>query len=261
MIAFRLRRLAILAAVGFGCVATIRAPAQPGQGAPTPNEFHFARMIYRDSPNIARYGRGWWMQDWPDAEFHFRQGIERLTRLMVGEGVTIGLLDDALFDYPWLYATQAGYWDLSDAEIARLREYLLRGGFLMADDFFGSNEWLPFEQTMHRLFPERPIIEVDVGTHEVLHVLYDVDEFTQIPGLRHLGGWGRSFGSGTGNGGLPEPHLRGILDDAGRLMIAINFNQDVGDAWEHADDPYYPEPMTALAYRFGVNYIIYSMTH
>ena len=173
----------------------------------------------------------------------------------------VGLLDEALFDYPWLYATQAGYWELSDPEIERLREYLLRGGFLMADDFFGRNEWIPFEQTMHRLFPGRPIVEIDVGTHEVLHVLYDVDEFTQIPGLRHLGGWGRSFGRGGDYPGLPEPHLRGILDDDGRLMVAINFNQDVGDAWEHADDSFYPEPMTALAYRFGVNYIVYAMTH
>jgi hypothetical protein len=233
-------------------------------------EFQFARMIYQDGARNSRGGRGWWMQDWPDAEVHFRQGIERLTRVDVGEAVVVELLDDRLFDYPWLYATQTGYWELSDAEILRLREYLLRGGFLMTDDFFGENEWRVFQETMRRLFPDRPILEIDVGTHEVLHVLYDVDEFTQIPGLRHLGGRGggrggrRGFGGRGGGGfggGLPEPHLRGILDDDGRLMIAMNYNQDVGDAWEHADDPYYPEPMTALAYRFGINYIVYSMTH
>jgi len=97
-------------------------------------------------------------------------------------------------------------------------------------------------------------------------VLYDIDKFTQIPGLRHLGGYRGGFRRGGALGvgrvqGLPEPHWRGIYDDVGRLMIAMNYNQDVGDAWEHADDPYYPEPMTALAYRFGVNYIIYAMTH
>ena len=157
---------------------------------------------------------------------HLKQGIERLTRLDVGKAVNVDLLDDSVFDYPWLYATQVGYWDLSDEEIARLREYLIRGGFLMADDFFGDYEWIPFQQTMLRLFPDRPILDIDVGTHEVLHVLYDVDEFTQIPGLRHLGGWGGRRGRGgrggfgDGFGGLPEPHLRGILDDDGRLLIA-----------------------------------------
>ena len=258
----------------FVCVATLvwgaMTLAQTRERLPIERtaEFQFVRMIYTDYGRGR--GRGWWSQDWPDAETHFKQGIERLTRINVGEGVAIDLLDDRLFDFPWLYATQVGYWELSDEEIIRLREYLLRGGFLMADDFFGDREWQPFQQSMTRLFPDRPILDIDVGTHEVLHVLYDVNEFTQIPGLRHLGGgrgWrgrggfggGGSFGGGYG--GLPEPKLRGIFDDDGRLMIAINYNQDVGDAWEHADDAYYPEPMTALAYRFGINYIIYSMTH
>lgn len=269
----------VACAVALAAGLSVLSRAQDGRRDPADLSagFQFARMIYRDSPRNARYGRGWWMQDWPDAEVHFRQGIDRLTRIETGEAVTVDLLDDRLFDYPWLYATQTGYWDLSDEELARLREYLLRGGFLMADDFFGESEWIPFEQTIHRLFPDRPIIEIDVGTHEVLHVLYDVDTFTQIPGLRHLGGgrrggfgrgrrggrggFGSGFGASNSYGGLPEPHLRGILDDDGRLMIAMNYNQDVGDAWEHADDAFYPEPMTALAYRFGINYIVYSMTH
>ena len=111
---------------------------------------------------------------------------------------------------------------------------------------------------MRRLFPQRPIVEITGGDAEVLHVLYDVEVLTQIPGARHLG-YARDA-----NGrliGLPEPHWRGIYDDKGRLLVAANFNQDVGDAWEHADDSFYPEPMTALAYRFGINYIIYAMTH
>jgi len=226
------------------------------------SEFHFARMIYTDLPRQRRGGRGWWSQDWNDAEVHFRQALERLTRLDVGDEVAVDLFDDQLFDYPWLYATQVGYWDLSDPEIDQLREYLLRGGFLMTDDFFDEGEWLVFQQSMVRLFPDRPILEIDADTDEVLHVLYDVDKFTQIPGLRHLGGGRRGRGRRSfGVGRLPEPHWRGIYDDDGRLIIAINFNQDIGDAWEHADDAYYPEPMTALAYRFGINYVIYAMSH
>ena len=230
-------------------------------------EFHFARMIYRDQGGggfrgglRGRYGggRGWWQQDWPAAETHFRQGILRLTRIDAGLGVEVDLLDGRVFDYPWLYATQCGYWDLSDQEIATLREYLLRGGFFVTDDFWEDGEWEVFRATMTRLFPEYPIVEITGGSDEVLHVLYDVDQLTQIPGLRHLS----RFDPATGRiRGLPEPHWRGIYDAKGRLMVAINFNQDVGDAWEHADWPQYPEPMTALAYRFGINYIVYAMTH
>jgi hypothetical protein len=248
-----------------GAIAAVSAQhASRGAGAPTA-EFHFARMIYTDSPRNQRFGPGWWAQDWPDAEVHFTQSLDRLTRIDAGQGVAVELTDDSLFDYPWLYATQVGYWDLSDEEVARLREYLLRGGFLMVDDFFGEREWLPFQETMARLFPDRPIREIDADTDEILHVLYDIDKFTQIPGLRHLGG---GFGGRRGRRGgyygvqgLPEPYWRGIYDDDGRLMIAMNFNQDVGDAWEHADDSFYPAPMTALAYRFGVNYVVYAMTH
>jgi hypothetical protein len=257
-----------IAAMGVLTVAAAQRYSVPAEGLAA--EFHFARMIYTDYQG--RGGLGWWAQDWPDAEEHFTQGIGRLTRVEAGSPVAVDLRDERLFDYPWLYATQVGYWVLSDEEIAQLREYLLRGGFLMADDFFDESEWVPFQETMLRLFPDRPIREMS-DADEILHVLYDIDKFTQIPGLRHLGGYGGGFrGSFRGGGpgrslgvgyvqGLPKPYWRGIYDDDDRLMIAINYNQDVGDAWEHADDAYYPQPMTALAYRFGVNYIVYAMTH
>jgi hypothetical protein len=198
------------------------------------------------------------MTDWPDAEAHFRQGILRLTRIDAGAGVEVDLSDNRVFDYPWLYAIKTGYWELSDEEIMTLREYLQRGGFLMTDDFWDEYEWAAFSESMARLFPERPIVEITGGDDEVLHVLYDVDQLTQIPGARHLSYYRDASGHIDG---LPTPHWRGIYDEHGRLMIAINFNQDVGDAWEHADDAFYPEPMTALAYRFGINYIVYAMTH
>jgi hypothetical protein len=237
-------------------------PPQSEPGDVPSAEFQFARMIYTDLPQQRRGGYGWWMQDWPDAEEHFGQGVGRLTRLDVGEGVTLLLTDDHVFDYPWLYATQVGYWDLSDEEVARLREYLLRGGFLMTDDFFGANEWYVFANTMSRVFPDRPLLEIPQDD-PVLHVIYDIDEFTQIPGLRHLNcfGRGRRGGGGYAATRLPAPEWHGIYDDSGRLMVAVNYNQDVGDAWEEADDPCYPEPMTALAYRVAINYAIYTMTH
>jgi hypothetical protein len=237
-------------------LAADETPQSPNV-SPAPAEFHFARMIYVDYSGARGFGRGfgrgWWRQDWPEAEDHFTENLKRLTRVNAGESVTIDLTDDHLFDYPWLYATQVGYWDLSDEECARLREYLLRGGFLMADDFWNQGEMEVFAATMARVFPDRPMVDLP-AQDSVLHVVFSVNEFTQIPGLRHLRGGGQVID-------LPPPRWLGIYDDSGRLMVGINYNQDVGDSWEEANTPDYPEPMTALGYRFGINYIVYAMTH
>jgi len=215
-------------------------------------EFRFARLVYTDSAYNGRFRGGWWQQDWPEAEEHFLKNLVRLTRVTAGEPAVLRLTDDALFDHPWLYATQVGYWDLSDEECARLREYLLRGGFLMADDYWGESERAVFDATMARVFPDRAITDVPADD-PVLHVVFSIDEFTQIPGLRHVG-----FGDLSQ---LPAPRWRGIYAEDGRLLVAMNYNQDVGDSWEEANNPQYPEPMTALGYRFGVNYVVYAMTH
>lgn len=238
------------------CAALTSSAQQSGNGAIKPGEFHFARMIYKDLPQYSfrdRFGGGWWQQDWPRAETHFLQSVRGLTSINVGDPVVIRLTDDRLFDYPWLYATQVGFWDLSDKEIARLREYLLRGGFLMADDFWNENERAVFMRTMQRVFPNRSVREIK-GDDPVLHVVYTIDKFTQIPGLRHI----RSH---MNLKDLPPPQWLGIYDDHDRLMVAINYDQDIGDSWEEADTPDYPEPMTALGYRFGINYVVYAMTH
>jgi uncharacterized protein DUF4159 len=225
--------------------------------APPEAEFHFARLVYRNSPYSRRGGWGGrpaWATDYADAEFNVMQGIGRFTGIDLASvdidgngGRLIQLTDDTVFDYPWLYAVEVGQWVLDEDEAAKLREYLDRGGFLMVDDFWGEDEWSIFTDSMQRVFPDRPIEELGED-HELLHVLYDLDQRTQIPGRR-----GQRPGT--------VPRWRAIFDDNGRLMVAINFNMDMGDAWEHADDPWYPEPMTALAYRFAVNYLIYSMTH
>ena len=162
--------------------------------------------------------------------------------------------DEDLFDYPWLYVVEPGYWALADEEADRLREYLLRGGFMMFDDFHGSLQWAMFMRGMTKIFPDRPVVDIS-EKDEILHVLYDLDERTQIPGIRML------YTGKTYEEDGYDPHWRGIYDDDGRLMVLINFNMDLGDAWEHADWPEYPERYTALAYRLGINYIVYSMTH
>jgi hypothetical protein len=233
-------------------------------------EFHFIRVEYTDLPQYHRgfgyasrdgRGTGWWLVDWPDADNHFTRGVQRLTRIDTGDPRHLRLTDDHLFEYPWIYATQTGWWGLSDAETARLREYLLRGGFLVVDDFWGPEQWELFRQTMDRVLPNHPITDI-AESDSVMHVLYNIQEkdFTFIPGSRHL----RRGPGGAIQIVQPEgtsPAWRALYDDRNRMVVAVNFNTDVGDAWEFADVPYYPEAMTTLAYRFGINYVIYSMTH
>jgi len=173
---------------------------------------------------------------------------------LVDNGHVLRMSDEAIFDYPWLYAVEVGSLSLSDQDTALLREYLLRGGFLMVDDFHGPIEWQLFEHQMTRTFPERPIVDLD-DQAEPFHVLYDLSERQQIPGIRAL------MNNRTWEKGGRYPRWRGVLDDAGRVMVAINFNQDIGDAWEHADDARYPAALTTQAYRMGVNYVVYAMTH
>ncbi len=250
-----------------------RVPERNLEDEPLPSreaEFHFIRLEYTDLPQYHRgwgrasrdgMGSGWWLVDWPAADNHFTTGVERLTRIDTGDPRHLRLNDPHLFDYPWIYATQTGWWGLTDAETARLREYLLRGGYLVVDDFWGGEQWEIFRQTMDRVLPGQPILDID-ESDSVMHVLYDIEEKdrTFIPGSRHLRrGPGNSVQVVQPEGSVPA--WRAINDYHHRMVVAANFNTDVGDAWEFADVPYYPEPMTALAYRYGINYIVYSMTH
>ena len=186
-----------------------------------------------------------------------------MTRVETGEPLHMSLTDDRLFDNPWIYATQTGWWGLSNAEIARLREYLLRGGFIMVDDFWGpdSEQWEIFKDTMARVLPNKPISDI-AERDSVMHVLYDIEQkdLSFIPGTRHL----RRGAGGTVVVQQPfgtTPAWRAMYDDKNRMVVGVNYNTDIGDAWEYADAPEYPEHMTALAYRYGINYLVYSMTH
>jgi hypothetical protein len=164
-------------------------------------------------------------------------------------------MDDRLFDYPylWLQEPAAGRWSPTKQEAQRLREYLLRGGFLMVDDFHGDYEWEYFEYVMKSVFPEKAFVEI-TGKDPLMHIFFDADPNVPIPGDRHLRFGGRPQMQGP-------PHRRALYDDDGRLIVLANLNMDIGDAWEHADDPNYPLPFTKAAYELGVNYVIYAMTH
>jgi hypothetical protein len=230
-----------------------REAPEPG-GAPPEAEFHMARLAYSTRGCAGSHGfcNPWWAIDYPYAEAHFLPALQRMTRLEVApDSRHLTLDDEYLFDYPWLFLQQPaqGNWHPQGEELERLREYLARGGFLVVDDFHNEYEWQSVRDAMADLLPGRPIVDIpeDDPLH---HILFDLDKRTQIPGERHLY-----------RGMEGPPHWRGIYDDRGRLMVALNHNSDMGDAWEHADDAHYPTPMTATAYRFGVNYVIYAMTH
>ncbi len=163
---------------------------------------------------------------------------------------------DDVFNYPWLYAVQVGQWRLTDPQAAKLREYLLRGGFFAVDDFWGQDM---MEKTLActacvASFPTAPS-SISRTTKRVLHLAYDVEHRYQVPGARYL-----QTGSTEKCYNCPAQG-RGIYDDRGRLMVAMSFQSDLGDSWEWADDPAYDEKFSALSIRLGVNYIIYSMTH
>jgi hypothetical protein len=231
-------------------------------------EWVFARLMYPQHPQARfggyrRFGGGdWreggtsWTQDYPRADRHFAQALRRLSRIharSVEQPVNLDDGDDA-FNYPWMNAGEMGDWKLTDAQAAALREYLLRGGFIMLDDFWGTEEWNRFAETMQRVFPDRPIVEI-ADDDPIFHIVYDLDGRYQIAGQ-----WAIARGTTYRNDGSVA-HWRGIYDDHGRLMVALTFNSDVGDSWEWADDPNYPEKYSALGIRIGVNYVVYSMTH
>jgi hypothetical protein len=227
-------------------------------------EWAFARLMFPPGPLNGYRGRDldWhtgislWSQDFPRADRHFSLAVRRLTRLHVRSVEQVVNLDEGdQYDWPWLYAVQVGEWGLTDKQGQALREYCLRGGFFMADDFHGRAEWNEFESRIKKAFPEYHIVDID-DADPIFHAVYDLNERYQIPGQAHL----REGAKNTHDGGVGA-HWRAICDEKGRVMVAITYNSDIGDAWEYADDPWYPERFSDLAIRVGVNYIVYAMSH
>jgi hypothetical protein len=225
-------------------------------------EFHMARVIYATTGGGGSHGyfQPWWAIDYPLAEAHFLAALHRLTSVSTTtDSIHLALSDQRIFDHPFLFLQQPGKgrWRPTDQEAANLREYLLRGGFLLVDDFHGEYEWSIFQAAMQKVLPDRPIVDIPADD-PMMNVVFPADQHTPIPGKRHLriGPDGQIVAQMQG-----PPHWRGVYDDDGRVMVAINHNTDMGDSWEHEDDPDYPLTMTALGYKIGVDYVVYSMTH
>ena len=260
----RRRILVYLIAAGFSVLGLIygqmpfrQYPAIEYYNFPLPpdwqekTEWVFGRLIY---PAVVSYPR--WTMDYPRSDRHFSAAVRRLTRLharSVEQPISLDDGDD-VYNWPFLYGVEVGYWNLTDEECKKLRDFLLRGGFFMCDDFHGTREWANFMRSMSRVFPDRPVVEID-NKDAIFHTIYDLDDRYQVPGAIFL-----ETGQTWEHDGF-EPRWRGIYDDKGRLMVAMCHNMDLGDSWDHADNPLYPERFSAMGIRIGVNYVIYSMTH
>ena len=224
------------------------------------SEFVFARLIYNSGlQNFGRSRRGGsWRTDWPAADKHLIFAIDRMSniRVVMDQDVAVEIMDPALFSYPFVYALEVGRgMDLSTEEAERLREYMDRGGFLVIDDFWGTREWSNFAYQLNKIFPDQEPEQIPIS-HPLFHTFFDIDEILQVPNVSN-GCWGGPTYERDGY----VPYALGIFDDDRRLKMLINYNTDIGDAWEHADQPCYPNEFANYAFRIAINYVIYSMTH
>jgi len=260
--------LVLCAITGWGVLRAQRPfkdyPALEYQNFPLPpdwqqsTEWTRARLRYPSllAPHGIPDGNRRWTIDYPRSDRHLLQGIRRLTRIDTRSVEQVVDLDgeDDVYNWPSLYAVEVGYWNPTDQQAKQLREFLLRGGLLMVDDFHGTVEWNNFAAGIEKVFPDRDIVDLD-NKDPIFHVIYDLDDRFQVPGMQYV--FTRSLFEYDGF----EAKWRGIYDDKGRLMVVICHNMDLGDAWENSDDPRYPEKFASLAYRIAVNYWTYDLTH
>lgn len=239
------------------------APLPPDWNVP--GELVVGRLMY-PSLDSGFYGGGDWRQggtgwtdDYPRGDRTFIKALRRLSRISVRAVEQPVNLDDGDAQYfPLLISGLAFSWDLTDHQAAALRTYLLHGGFLFCDSFFGERNWEGFKEGLRKVFPDRPIIDL-TDAHPIFHTVYDLPHMTsvQIPNMNSLMAGGPGYLGWDG----AVPHWRGVEDDHGRLIVLIAYNNDVADAWQWADDARYPEDAANIALRLGVNIVVYAMTH
>ena len=230
-----------------------------------PGEFVFGRLMYPPNGLFGFRGGDWkhgdspWTIDYPLGDRNFARLLRRLTTINTRSVEQSIDLDDGdeVFNWPFLYIDTPGAMELTDSQVEKLREYMLRGGFVLCDSFFGTHEWAPFEITLHRLFPDRQPVELP-DDHPIFHTVYDLTQRSQVRNERSMRRFGPEHGY-RGDGAVP--HWLGVLDDDGRVMMMIMYNNDLGDAWQYADNPIYPQQDANLALRLGVNIAVYAMTH
>jgi hypothetical protein len=225
-------------------------------------DFTFCRIAFREAYDGD--GGGWGV-DYPRADINLPIRLSELTKTVVnfdGDGdphhVVITMTEPELFKCPFVMMTEVGATFIEPEEAKALRNYLLKGGFLWADDFWGEYAWAHWERELRKVFSasEYPIVDVPLN-HSMFHSLFDVKRFPQIPSI----GWTYS-GRTSERFDSQVPHARAILGQDGRIMVFISHNTDFGDSYEReADDPEYFLRFSVEGYAIGINLLIYAMTH
>ena len=232
-------------------------PTQLPANTKVTGEFRFVRIMYPSphSPYNQWFGAAWKV-DYPEADVNFTEGIHSWasTNLRLAQPVQVRPTDDRLFDYPFAYIVEPGHMELTDEDAAALREYLMRGGFLFLDDFHGEFEWQHARGEIKKILPEYEIKDLPLS-HPIFHSYFDVDQVVQVPGIAAL-----IHGVTYEKGGV-TPHYMGVENKDGRLMIFLTRNCDLGDAWEWINDPRYPAQFGLMAYKIGMNVVVYAMSH
>lgn len=223
--------------------------------------FTFARVIY-NSYGGRGYGRGGWSTDFPDSDLNFSLRLQQLTSLKVNPTpVQLELTDPKVFDYPFLYMIEVGGMSLSEEEMQAMRKYCFNGGFIMIDDFWGDYALMELLQTLKRVFPDREAKEIPLE-HEIFQCVYPLTEKPQIPSIHSWEYTGQTW-EPNHVGDTRTVHYMAIHDDAGRIVVFICHNTDLGDGWEREGESpeYFQEFAVKKSYPMGINIVTYAMTH
>jgi hypothetical protein len=227
--------------------------------------FTFVRIKYRSGGRGWHpYGRNRWATDFPDADLNISYRLQQMTSMKVDpDGRVLELTDPELFRFPFIYIVEPGDLYFSDEEVATLRRYLLNGGFLMVDDFWGEDEYENLAEQLKRVFPERDPVDIP-RNHPIFSCVFNIppDLNLQIPAVDR-GTASQYTGVTWERYDAKEVHLRGLFDDKGRLMVMICHNTDNGDGWEREgeNEYYFREFSEKKAYPLGINIIFYALTH
>jgi hypothetical protein len=227
--------------------------------------FTFVRLEYDSYGGRGRGGwGGGWAIDWPDSDLNFSYRLQQLTSMKVNpDPITLRLTDDRLFDYPFLYMIEPGSLSFSEEEVLAFRRYLLNGGFVMVDDFWGEYAWENLRREMARVFPDRQPVELGID-HEIFRCVYPLREKPQVPSIHSWIQYGKTITYEPRHGpGSEEVHYRALFDDKGRMMALFCHNTDLGDGWEREgeDLSYFREFSEKKSYPMGINIISYVMSH
>jgi hypothetical protein len=228
--------------------------------------FNFCRLFYT-SVRSEYGGQGWWT-DYPDADTNFMIRLSELTKTRVSQDpdgtpnhVVVRADSPELFNCAFVTIEDAGTARFTDAEVAGLRAYLLKGGFLWSDDYWGTLAMENFDSELVRVLPEPQYRIVDIKpTHALFRMLFEFDAIPQIPSINH---WRRSGGETSERGyDSVRVNFRGIFDEHGRAMVLMTHNTDIADAWEReAEDPRFFYLFSPNGYAVGINILLYSLSH